>query len=554
MARARVDDDVRTPLGIDGHAFGRDDAHERIVHRPRERAAVDDRFVSEMQDRRQTFSRVLDEVVAALADRVPEQDRSLCGVDGIAVPVRPDVRGGRGMGQHRAQVIVEGFLKLLGKVLLRHLRALLEEDRDLGRRFPGCGIVGDRVHGICLHVREDLFAEVRFTGQNALRHVLERNGRGLVAPDLALGQPDFRPWDGLVGNLLQQVTDHVQPHALLVLRARDEPRRPCGIGGGEHLVARLRVVVPAIVGLEVHRRELPGLAAVVDARCEPARLLLGAHLEPVLEQDDAGVDHQLLERRRHFQEALRLLLGAEAHHALDTRPVVPAAVEDHDLARRRKVRQIALHVHLGLLALGRRGERDDAKHPRAHPLGDRLDGAALAGAVAALEDDADLEPLELDPLLQLDELHVELFHLSRIVLPGDLALGRRRARLSRGPPWRHHFRPSCPCASARPSAALFFPIVVSLGLMLRSVRSCLQRLIAFDRRAGVEQHALAAESFGQPGISHDLQYAGIQARPATQRRRVRSRVLLLPSAPAMPSIRYRARGSCPTQARAACTA
>ena len=102
---------------------------------------------------------------------------------------------------------------------------------------------------------------------------------------------------------------------------------------------------------------------------------------------------------------------AEAHHALDTRPVVPATVEDHDLACGRQVRQIALYVHLGLLALGRRGERNDAKHPRTHPLGDRLDRAALAGAVAALEDDAHLEPLELDPLLQLDEFHMELFHL-----------------------------------------------------------------------------------------------------------------------------------------------
>ena len=139
VARARVDDDVRTPLGIDGHALGRDDAHQRVVDRPRERAAVDDRLVVEMQHRRQAFSRVLDEVVAALAHRVPEQDRALRGVDGIAVPVRPDVRGGCGMGQHRAQVVVEGLLKLLGKVLLRHLCALLEEDRNLRGDFLASG-------------------------------------------------------------------------------------------------------------------------------------------------------------------------------------------------------------------------------------------------------------------------------------------------------------------------------------------------------------------------------------------------------------------------------
>ena len=35
------------------------------------------------------------------------------------------------------------------------------------------------------------------------------------------------------------------------------------------------------------------------------------------------------------QEALRLLLVAEAHDALDAGAVVPAAIEEHDLARRR---------------------------------------------------------------------------------------------------------------------------------------------------------------------------------------------------------------------------
>src|SRR5208282_6799456 len=36
-------------------------------------------------------------------------------------------------------------------------------------------------------------------------------------------------------------------------------------------------IVPAAVGLQVHRRELPDLARVGDARFEPARLLFGAH-------------------------------------------------------------------------------------------------------------------------------------------------------------------------------------------------------------------------------------------------------------------------------------
>ena len=125
-----------------------------------------------------------------------------------------------------------------------------------------------------------------------------------------------------------------------------------------------------------------------------------------------------------FRKPLRLLLGAETHHPLDARAVVPAAVEDHDLARGRQVRQVALRVHLRLLALGRRGQRDHAKHPRAHALGDRLDRAALAGAVAPLEHDADLESLGHHPLLQLDQLDVQLLQLAVVVLAGEL-LARR---------------------------------------------------------------------------------------------------------------------------------
>jgi hypothetical protein len=58
------------------------------------------------------------------------------------------------------------------------------------------------------------------------------------------------------------------------------------------------------------------------------------------------VDHHLLDQRRDSEKCLDLLLGAEAHHALHAGAVVPAAVEDHDFARGRQVRNVALRVHL----------------------------------------------------------------------------------------------------------------------------------------------------------------------------------------------------------------
>ena len=104
-----------------------------------------------------------------------------------------------------------------------------------------------------------------------------------------------------------------------------------------------------------------------------------------------------------------MLLGrTKAHDIFDAGAVVPAAVEDHDLPPGGELLDVALQEHLRLLSIGRRGQGHDAEYAGTDLLGERLDRAALAGAVAALEDDADLETLVDDPLLQLDELDVQL--------------------------------------------------------------------------------------------------------------------------------------------------
>src|SRR5262249_36108792 len=195
------------------------------------------------------------------------------------------------------------------------------------------------------------------------------------------------------------------------------------------------IVVPPGVRLDIHRRELPELAPVVDPALEPFRLLVRRHLQPVLEQVDPRVDHQLLDQRRDLEEPLHLLLAAEAHDALDPGAVVPPAAEDHVPARRWKVREVALRVHLRLLALGRRRQRDHPEDARADPFRDRLDRPALSGTVAALEHDADLESLALHPELKLHELGVQLLQLPLVLLALQrlgISLARALAMLSRG--------------------------------------------------------------------------------------------------------------------------
>src|SRR5262249_46578780 len=75
----------------------------------------------------------------------------------------------------------------------------------------------------------------------------------------------------LIRNLLKQMRDEIEPRTPLVIAVHDEPGRKRHVGGREHVVARTRIVVPATVGLEIIRRELPDLARVIDPRLEPAR-------------------------------------------------------------------------------------------------------------------------------------------------------------------------------------------------------------------------------------------------------------------------------------------
>src|SRR5262249_12276934 len=144
-----------------------------------------------------------------------------------------------------------------------------------------------------------------------------------------------------------------------------------------------------------------------DPGLEPALLLIVADREPVLDQRDPGADEHPLELGARAEELLQLVLGAEAHHALDASSVVPTPVEQHDLARRRQVVDVALEVPLALLPLGWRAEGNHPAEARVQRLGDAFDGATLAGRIATLEDHDDLPLLDADELLELHELHLQ---------------------------------------------------------------------------------------------------------------------------------------------------
>ena len=60
-------------------------------------------------------------------------------------------------------------------------------------------------------------------------------------------------------------------------------------------------------------------------------------------------------QRRHPQEVLGLIRSAETHHPLHARMVVPAAVEEDQLAGCGEMLQVTLDVQLGLLAFSGNG-------------------------------------------------------------------------------------------------------------------------------------------------------------------------------------------------------
>ena len=80
---ARIDHDERPALQIDFHALGRDDAHQHIVDRLFQLAAVDDQFRGVAQDMRRGLRDVLTVLVAPLAHDVEEQHAALSGIDHV---------------------------------------------------------------------------------------------------------------------------------------------------------------------------------------------------------------------------------------------------------------------------------------------------------------------------------------------------------------------------------------------------------------------------------------------------------------------------------------
>ena len=214
---------------------------------------------------------------------------------------------------------------------------------------------------------------------------------------------------------MKHVPHGVKAGAILVVGADDGPGRVGGVGVKEHGFLGLGVRVPAAERFDVHGAEFPLLERVLRATEEPAQLLLAADGEPELEEPDAAADHHALELGSLAHELEILVRRAEAHDVLDAAAVVPGAVEENDFALGGKVLDVTLEIPLAALGVGRLGQRDDLGAARIEIFGEALDGAALAGGVAALEKHDDSFAGFLDPGLHFDQLDLQQFDLLEII-------------------------------------------------------------------------------------------------------------------------------------------
>src|SRR5271166_3511282 len=163
---------------------------------------------------------------------------------------------------------------------------------------------------------------------------------------------------------------------------------------------------------EVHRAKLPDLPTVTDSRKKTSRLLLLTHLKPIFNEDNSCLDHGFFPVRTEFHKPNDLLLGAKPHHALNPGAVVPTAIENNYFSSRRKMRDVALDVHLRLFSLGRRRQCNESKHSRANPFRNALYDPALPCRITPFEDHNDLQSLVLHPQLQFDELGLQLCQMT----------------------------------------------------------------------------------------------------------------------------------------------
>ena len=192
------------------------------------------------------------------------------------------------------------------------------------------------------------------------------------------------------------------------------------VGAGQHGVAGVGIGVPLVQRLDIDRRQLPALERIVAPVVEALELHFPADGQPEFEQMNAVARDALLEFGRFVEEMLGLLGRAEAHDLFHPGAVVPGAVEQYGLPGGGEPVDITLEIPLRAFPVIGLGQGRDEIVARIEIFQIRLDGAALAGGVAPLEDDHDAVARAGQMGLQQHQLLLQAIHLLFIETPIQL--------------------------------------------------------------------------------------------------------------------------------------
>src|SRR5450830_562084 len=149
-------------------------------------------------------------------------------------------------------------------------------------------------------------------------------------------------------------------------------------------------------------------------RSTPARLYQLRSNSTISPAAELGARQHALELRCGAEEFFVLVIRTKTHDALDTGAVVPAAVEQHDLACGRQMRNIALKIPLRTFAVVRRRQSGNTADAWIEALSNAFDDATLACRIAAFKQDHDLVAGGDHPILQLDQLGLQAEQFTEI--------------------------------------------------------------------------------------------------------------------------------------------
>src|SRR6516225_3773674 len=167
-----------------------------------------------------------------------------------------------------------------------------------------------------------------------------------------------------------QIAYDVETRAPLVIGMNDDPGSKRARRSREHHIPSLSIRVPLLYCDLVDGARLPLCQRIIPSVSEALLLLLFADVQVVLHNLNSGTDQHVFQWQHFFQETLIFTGRAETHHSFDARPVVPTAIEQDQLLRRRQIRDIALKVPGGAILVGRLPERHDPRLAWAEMLDD----------------------------------------------------------------------------------------------------------------------------------------------------------------------------------------